>query len=59
MLVTDAGAAVVDSMTFVRQGQAIEKRVRTLTPKPVLALINTHYHFDHTHGNPAFPRGSR
>jgi glyoxylase-like metal-dependent hydrolase (beta-lactamase superfamily II) len=59
VLVTDAGAAVVDSMTFVRQGRAIMDRVRELTPKPVLALLNTHYHFDHTHGNPAFPVGTR
>lgn len=59
VLVTDAGAAIVDSMTFVRQGRAIEDRVRALTPKPVLALLNTHYHFDHTHGNPAFPHGTR
>jgi glyoxylase-like metal-dependent hydrolase (beta-lactamase superfamily II) len=59
VLVTDAGAAVVDSMTFVRQGEAIQERVRALTPKPVLALLNTHYHFDHTHGNPAFPIGTQ
>jgi hypothetical protein len=32
VLVTEAGAVVVDSMTFVRHGEAIEKRVRGLTP---------------------------
>jgi cyclase len=59
VLITDAGAVVVDSMTFVRQGRIIEERVHALTPKPVLALLNTHYHVDHTHGNPAFPPGTQ
>jgi glyoxylase-like metal-dependent hydrolase (beta-lactamase superfamily II) len=59
VLVTGAGPVVVDSMTFVRQGDAIEERVRALTPQPVLALLNTHYHRDHTHGNPAFPVGTQ
>jgi glyoxylase-like metal-dependent hydrolase (beta-lactamase superfamily II) len=59
VLITDAGAVVVDSMTSVRQGRIIEERVHALTPKPVLALLNTHYHVDHTHGNPAFPPGTQ
>ncbi len=59
VLITKAGAAVVDSMSFVRQGRAIRERIRALTPKPVVALLNTHYHFDHTHGNPAFEPGTQ
>jgi len=59
VLVTDAGTVVVDSMTFVRQGRRIEERIGALTDQPIAALINTHYHLDHTHGNPAFPTGTR
>lgn len=59
VLVTDEGVAVVDTMTFVRQGDAILARIREITDQPVVAVINTHYHLDHTHGNPAFAPGTK
>jgi glyoxylase-like metal-dependent hydrolase (beta-lactamase superfamily II) len=59
VLLTNDGAVVVDTMTFVRQGDAIRARIRELTDKPVVVVINTHYHMDHTHGNPAFPLGTK
>jgi glyoxylase-like metal-dependent hydrolase (beta-lactamase superfamily II) len=59
VLVTSEGVAVVDTMTFVRQGTAIRAMVRELTPQPIVAVLNTHYHRDHTHGNPAFPVGTK
>jgi glyoxylase-like metal-dependent hydrolase (beta-lactamase superfamily II) len=59
VLVTDAGVVVVDTMTFVRQGDAILARIRRLSNQPIAAIVNTHYHPDHTHGNPAFPAGTR
>lgn len=54
VLVTGEGVVVVDTMTLVRQGEAILRQVGRLTDRPVVAVFNTHYHFDHTHGNPAF-----
>jgi glyoxylase-like metal-dependent hydrolase (beta-lactamase superfamily II) len=59
ILTTDEGAVVVDSMMFVRQGRGIRERIRELRAGPIVALINTHYHLDHTHGNPAFPIGTK
>lgn len=59
VLVTPDGAVVVDTMTFERQGEAIRERVRELTPRPIVAVLNTHYHWEHTHGNPAFPVGTK
>jgi cyclase len=59
ILVTEAGVVVVDTMTFVRQGRLIRNAIERLTDAPVVAVINTHYHLDHTHGNPAFPVGTR
>jgi glyoxylase-like metal-dependent hydrolase (beta-lactamase superfamily II) len=59
VVATADGAIVVDSMTVVRQGRLIDAKVRELTGKPVAALLNTHYHLDHTHGNPAFPVGTK
>ena len=58
VLRTDAGAVVVDTMTLPLQGARIRARARQLTGQDVLAVINTHYHLDHTHGNPAFEPGT-
>jgi glyoxylase-like metal-dependent hydrolase (beta-lactamase superfamily II) len=59
IVATNEGTIVVDSMTLVRQGERIVERAQALTHTPVAALINTHYHLDHTHGNPAFPIGTK
>lgn len=56
VLRTDEGSVVVDTMTFTTQGRAIRERAESLAG-PVRALVNTHYHLDHTHGNPAFSAG--
>jgi glyoxylase-like metal-dependent hydrolase (beta-lactamase superfamily II) len=56
VLRTDAGSLVVDTMTFQMQGREIRERARSLAG-PVQVVVNTHYHFDHTHGNPAFAPG--
>jgi glyoxylase-like metal-dependent hydrolase (beta-lactamase superfamily II) len=57
VLATDDGVVVVDSMLTERQGRAIRTGLARLTDAPIVALLNTHYHLDHTHGNPAFPAG--
>jgi glyoxylase-like metal-dependent hydrolase (beta-lactamase superfamily II) len=59
VLATDEGVVVVDTMTFVRQGEAILARIGRLTDQRVMAVLNTHYHLDHTHGNPAFMPGTK
>ena len=59
VLKTSAGAVVVDTMTFGIQGSRIMAVAEELTGSAPTLIINTHYHFDHTHGNPAFPQGTR
>jgi glyoxylase-like metal-dependent hydrolase (beta-lactamase superfamily II) len=59
VLKTDAGAVVIDSMTTNLQGRQIRRKVQELTDSNTVLIINTHYHLDHTHGNPAFPSGTR
>ncbi|MGI9592394.1 MAG: MBL fold metallo-hydrolase [Myxococcota bacterium] len=59
VLRTDVGAVVVDSMTFRMQGERIRERAERLAGGPTQALINTHYHVDHSHGNPGFAPGTR
>ena len=58
VLATDRGAVIVDTMTFRAQGAHILELAERLGGGPVQAIVNTHYHGDHTHGNPAFPSGT-
>lgn len=59
VLATDAGAVVVDSLTFRAQGVRIRESAEKLGRGPVQVLLNTHYHQDHTHGNTGFAAGMR
>ncbi len=59
VLRTDRGAVVVDTMTFRLQGKRIRELAERLGGGPTQAVINTHYHVDHSHGNPGFAPGTR
>jgi len=59
VLRTSAGPVIVDTMTFPFYGRWIQEFAAKIAAGPVQAVINTHFHRDHTHGNPAFPRGTR
>ncbi|MEW6269682.1 MAG: MBL fold metallo-hydrolase, partial [Thermodesulfobacteriota bacterium] len=54
VLRTGEGTVVVDTMTFPLQGERVRALAEELTGEPVVAIVNTHYHSDHTHGNPGF-----
>ncbi|NND81082.1 MAG: MBL fold metallo-hydrolase [Gammaproteobacteria bacterium] len=56
---TSMGSVVIDSMTFPMQGRLIRQQVENLTGSDPVMVINTHYHLDHTHGNPGFAPGTR
>lgn len=57
VIVNEEDVVIVDSHVTPAAAQALLDSVRTLTAKPVSYLVNTHYHFDHAHGNQAFPPG--
>ncbi len=59
VLRTGAGAVVVDTMLLRSQGEAVIEAAEEAAGEPVTMVINTHYHLDHTHGNPAFAAGTR
>jgi glyoxylase-like metal-dependent hydrolase (beta-lactamase superfamily II) len=59
VLKTGAGAVIVDTMTFTMQGTRIRHLAESLTGEQVVMVINTHYHGDHTHGNPGFLPGTQ
>ena len=54
VFITTNGVVVVDAKN-PGWGQPILDKVKELTPKPVMMLINTHAHGDHVSGNVEFP----
>jgi glyoxylase-like metal-dependent hydrolase (beta-lactamase superfamily II) len=54
VIVNDNDVVVVDSHVTPAAARALVEDIRTLTPKPVKYVIDTHYHWDHAHGNQVF-----
>ena len=55
--VGDDGIVIVDDQ-FLPLADKIQAALKGITDKPVRFLINTHFHGDHTGGNPAFGKFS-
>ncbi|WP_234262714.1 MBL fold metallo-hydrolase [Hydrogenophaga sp. NFH-34] len=53
-VVTEQGVVIMDSGASLQIGQMAIRMIRTVTPKPVIAIFNSHYHGDHWLGNHAF-----
>jgi cyclase len=54
-VIGDKGVLVIDSHISKEMADQILAAVRAVTHKPILYLVNTNYHGDHTFGNYAFP----
>ena len=57
VLVGEFDTLVVDSHVTPAAARALIESIPAVTDKPVRYLVNSHYHFDHAHGNQAFPEG--
>jgi cyclase len=53
---SDDGVMIVDTHSKPSAARVIVERLRTLTAKPVRYVVNTHFHWDHWHGNEVYPR---
>ena len=54
-IVGERGVLVIDAQINAEMAGQVQDAVRSVTDKPILYLINTNYHGDHTFGNYAFP----
>lgn len=58
-VVGERGVLVIDAHINGAMARQIQQAVRRVTTKPILYLVNTNYHGDHTFGNYAFPAETR
>jgi len=52
---SDDGVVIVDTHSKPSAARVIVDRVRELTARPVRFVVNTHFHWDHWHGNEVYP----
>ena len=52
---SDDGVVIVDTHSKPSAARVIVDRLRDITPKPVRNVVNTHFHWDHWHGNEVYP----
>ncbi len=55
LVVTSAGAILIDTLVFPEEAKAIRQFVEQRLNTKVRYVINTHYHADHTYGTCFFP----
>ncbi len=53
-VVTQKGVVILDSGASVQIGEMVLRMIKTVTPKPVIAVFNSHYHGDHWLANHAY-----
>ena len=54
VIVNDEDVVIVDDHASPAAAWVLLEEVKELTPKPVRYVINTHFHYDHAHGNQVF-----
>jgi cyclase len=59
IIVTDDEALVIDSEITPAAARALVADLKAVTPKPVRYVVDSHYHYDHAHGNQVFMRDAQ
>jgi cyclase len=52
---SDDGVLIVDTHSKPSAARVIVDRLRDVTARPVRYVVNTHFHWDHWHGNEVYP----
>ena len=56
VIVNDDDVIVVDDHVSPAAAWVLLDEIKTITNKPVRTVINTHFHYDHAHGNQVFDK---
>ena len=54
IILTDTEALIIDSEITPAAARALVADLKAITDKPVRYVIDSHYHYDHAHGNQVF-----
>ncbi len=54
IIVGSKGVAVVDTLISAKEAELFLQQIRAVTDKPILYVIDTHFHLDHSFGNAVF-----
>lgn len=54
VIVNEDDVVLVDSHVTPSKARDLIKSIKAITPNPISALINSHHHWDHAHGNQEF-----
>jgi cyclase len=54
IIINENDVLIVDTHVSPDAAQALLTELKTLTDKPVRYVVNTHFHFDHAHGNQVY-----
>ena len=54
VIINDDHVMLVDTSVTQSAARGLVQGIETLTDKPIKYVFNTHYHFDHAHGNQVF-----
>jgi glyoxylase-like metal-dependent hydrolase (beta-lactamase superfamily II) len=57
VIVNDDDVVIVDDHVSPAAAYVLQQEIKELTNKPVRYVINTHFHYDHAHGNQTFGPG--
>src|SRR5882672_1027825 len=59
IILTDDEALVIDSEITPAAARALVADLKAVTSKPVRYVVDSHYHYDHAHGNQVFMRDAQ
>ena len=54
VIILEDGVMVVDTHSTPSAARSLMKQIESVTDKPIRYVVNTHYHYDHFQGNPAY-----
>jgi len=54
VIILEDGVMVVDTHSTPSAARSLISQIKSLTDKPIRYVVNTHYHYDHFQGNPAY-----
>ena len=59
IIVTDEETLVIDSEITPAAARALVSDLKAITDKPVRYVVDSHYHYDHAHGNQVFMKDAQ